>query len=197
MSDWSGEVSSVPIRKASPATLTRILGRARTRPRPTRARPPSSVFPDGGPRPHGPRARGDRAELERTLQLQELPTLPQARVLEPASSSSTGTGDAGVLRFEDGYAYAIRIESHNHPSAVEPYGGAATGIGGIPSGRPRGRGKADRAQRPSFLRPPRPRTRRPSPGREEPAVPCGGRHRRNPGLRQPRGRADRFGVRLL
>ena len=42
-----------------------------------------------------------------------------------------GTGDAGVLRFEDGYAYALRIESHNHPSAVEPYGGAATGIGGI------------------------------------------------------------------
>ncbi|MGA8425943.1 MAG: phosphoribosylformylglycinamidine synthase subunit PurL, partial [Thermoplasmata archaeon] len=42
-----------------------------------------------------------------------------------------GTGDAGVLRFEDGYAYAIRIESHNHPSAIEPYGGAATGIGGI------------------------------------------------------------------
>jgi phosphoribosylformylglycinamidine synthase II len=42
-----------------------------------------------------------------------------------------GTGDAGVVRFEDGYAYALRIESHNHPSAVEPYGGAATGIGGI------------------------------------------------------------------
>jgi phosphoribosylformylglycinamidine synthase len=42
-----------------------------------------------------------------------------------------GTGDAGVLEFEDGFAYAIRIESHNHPSAVEPYGGAATGIGGI------------------------------------------------------------------
>ena len=48
---------------------------------------------------------------------------PRARVL--------GTGDAGVMRFEDGYAYALRIESHNHPSAVEPYGGAATGIGGI------------------------------------------------------------------
>ncbi len=42
-----------------------------------------------------------------------------------------GTGDAGVVRFEPGYAYALRIESHNHPSAVEPYGGAATGIGGI------------------------------------------------------------------
>ena len=42
-----------------------------------------------------------------------------------------GTGDAGVLKFSPGFAYAIRIESHNHPSAVEPYGGAATGIGGI------------------------------------------------------------------
>ena len=42
-----------------------------------------------------------------------------------------GTGDAGVLRFEAEYAYALRVESHNHPSAVEPYGGAATGIGGI------------------------------------------------------------------
>ncbi len=42
-----------------------------------------------------------------------------------------GTGDAGVMKFEDGFAYALRIESHNHPSAVEPYGGAATGIGGI------------------------------------------------------------------
>jgi phosphoribosylformylglycinamidine synthase len=48
---------------------------------------------------------------------------PKSRVL--------GTGDAGVMRFENGYAYALRIESHNHPSAVEPYGGAATGIGGI------------------------------------------------------------------
>ncbi len=42
-----------------------------------------------------------------------------------------GTGDAGVLRFEGEFAYALRIESHNHPSAIEPYGGAATGIGGI------------------------------------------------------------------
>ena len=40
-------------------------------------------------------------------------------------------GDAGVMRFDESHAYALRIESHNHPSAVEPYGGAATGIGGI------------------------------------------------------------------
>ena len=40
-------------------------------------------------------------------------------------------GDAGVMEFDEDHAYALRIESHNHPSAVEPYGGAATGIGGI------------------------------------------------------------------
>ena len=40
-------------------------------------------------------------------------------------------GDAGVMEFDAENAYSLRIESHNHPSAVEPYGGAATGIGGI------------------------------------------------------------------
>jgi phosphoribosylformylglycinamidine synthase len=38
---------------------------------------------------------------------------------------------AGVLDVGDGIAAAIRIESHNHPSAIEPYQGAATGAGGI------------------------------------------------------------------
>ena len=40
-------------------------------------------------------------------------------------------GDAGVVEFDADHAYALRIESHNHPSAIEPYGGATTGIGGI------------------------------------------------------------------
>ncbi|MFX1273902.1 MAG: phosphoribosylformylglycinamidine synthase subunit PurL [Promethearchaeota archaeon] len=39
--------------------------------------------------------------------------------------------DAGVIGIGDGYCLAFRIESHNHPSAIEPYHGAATGIGGI------------------------------------------------------------------
>jgi len=43
-----------------------------------------------------------------------------------------GVGDnAGVVRIGDGLAVAFKIESHNHPSAVEPYQGAATGVGGI------------------------------------------------------------------
>jgi phosphoribosylformylglycinamidine synthase II len=39
--------------------------------------------------------------------------------------------DAGVLDVGDGYVLTVHIESHNHPSAVEPYGGAATGVGGV------------------------------------------------------------------
>jgi len=43
-----------------------------------------------------------------------------------------GPGEnAGVLRLPAGWAVAFKIESHNHPSAVEPYQGAATGAGGI------------------------------------------------------------------
>jgi phosphoribosylformylglycinamidine synthase II len=39
--------------------------------------------------------------------------------------------DAGVIEFDDDHYYCAALESHNHPSAIEPYGGAATGIGGI------------------------------------------------------------------
>ena len=56
--------------------------------------------------------------------LREFPTTGP-RVLQ-------GPGEnAGVLRLRDGWAVAFKIESHNHPSAVEPYQGAATGVGGI------------------------------------------------------------------
>src|SRR2546430_11319227 len=43
-------------------------------------------------------------------------------------------GDAGVVEFDEDHAYAPRIRSHNHPSAIEPYGGADTGIGGDSGG---------------------------------------------------------------
>ena len=43
-----------------------------------------------------------------------------------------GPGEnAGVVEMGDGWALAFKVESHNHPSAVEPYEGAATGVGGI------------------------------------------------------------------
>src|SRR5258707_1427946 len=44
-----------------------------------------------------------------------------------------GPGEnAGVLDLGDGTAVAFKVEAHNHPSAVEPFQGAATGIGGVP-----------------------------------------------------------------
>ncbi|MCB9837768.1 MAG: phosphoribosylformylglycinamidine synthase subunit PurS [Phycisphaeraceae bacterium] len=38
--------------------------------------------------------------------------------------------NAGVIRFDDENAVCVKVETHNHPSAIEPYGGAATGVGG-------------------------------------------------------------------
>jgi phosphoribosylformylglycinamidine synthase len=56
-----------------------------------------------------------------------LRTLPTA-----GSDVLAGPGEnAGVVSIGDGQAVAFKIESHNHPSAVEPYQGAATGVGGI------------------------------------------------------------------
>ena len=42
-----------------------------------------------------------------------------------------GEENAGIIDVGDGWAIAFKIESHNHPSAVEPFEGAATGVGGI------------------------------------------------------------------
>jgi phosphoribosylformylglycinamidine synthase II len=59
-----------------------------------------------------------------------LRTLPTGG--EPGDGILAGPGEnAGVITIGDGLAVAFKIESHNHPSAVEPYQGAATGVGGI------------------------------------------------------------------
>src|SRR6266571_2842464 len=42
-----------------------------------------------------------------------------------------GEENAGVVDIGDGWAIAFKMESHNHPSAIEPFQGAATGVGGI------------------------------------------------------------------
>ncbi|MEM2111054.1 MAG: phosphoribosylformylglycinamidine synthase subunit PurL [Candidatus Bathyarchaeia archaeon] len=39
--------------------------------------------------------------------------------------------NAGIIQFESEYAIAAKVETHNHPSAIEPFGGAATGTGGV------------------------------------------------------------------
>lgn len=59
------------------------------------------------------------------LELRKFPTTGP-RVLVKA-----GEENAGVIDIGDGWAIAFKMESHNHPSAVEPFQGAATGVGGI------------------------------------------------------------------
>ncbi|MEO0225354.1 MAG: AIR synthase-related protein, partial [candidate division WOR-3 bacterium] len=39
--------------------------------------------------------------------------------------------NSGVIEFDDDYGVCFKVETHNHPSALEPYGGASTGIGGV------------------------------------------------------------------
>jgi phosphoribosylformylglycinamidine synthase len=49
----------------------------------------------------------------------------------PLVLTKAGEENAGVVDIGDGLGIAFKIESHNHPSAIEPYEGAATGVGGI------------------------------------------------------------------
>lgn len=58
------------------------------------------------------------------VHLKRLPTSAPHVLVGPGEN-------AGVIDAGDGIALALRIESHNHPSAIEPYQGAATGVGGI------------------------------------------------------------------
>jgi phosphoribosylformylglycinamidine synthase II len=58
----------------------------------------------------------------------QLKTLPRK---DPHLLVEAGEENAGLVDIGDGLAVAFKIESHNHPSAVEPYQGAATGVGGI------------------------------------------------------------------
>lgn len=57
-----------------------------------------------------------------------LRTLPKEG---PSILAKAGEENAGLIEIGGGLAVAFKIESHNHPSAVEPYQGAATGVGGI------------------------------------------------------------------
>jgi phosphoribosylformylglycinamidine synthase II len=53
------------------------------------------------------------------------------REINPPWCFSVFEDNAGIIKFDKGYAVAAKVETHNHPSAVEPFGGAATGVGGV------------------------------------------------------------------
>ena len=63
------------------------------------------------------------------VHLKQFSELPQET---PLGKTLAGIGEnAGVIDIGQGYAVTFKVESHNHPSYVEPYQGAATGVGGI------------------------------------------------------------------
>ena len=51
--------------------------------------------------------------------------------LDPSWCISVFEDNAGIIEFDKNYAIAAKVETHNHPSAIEPFGGAATGTGGV------------------------------------------------------------------
>jgi phosphoribosylformylglycinamidine synthase len=51
--------------------------------------------------------------------------------INPRWCFSVFEDNAGIVTFDKGYGIAAKVETHNHPSAVEPFGGAATGVGGV------------------------------------------------------------------
>ena len=51
--------------------------------------------------------------------------------IQPNWCFSVFEDNAGIITFDKGYGIAAKVETHNHPSAVEPFGGAATGVGGV------------------------------------------------------------------
>ena len=59
------------------------------------------------------------------------PLLSRLPSYSPRLLVTPGAENAGVVDIGDGLAVVMKIESHNHPSAVEPFQGAATGVGGI------------------------------------------------------------------
>ena len=51
--------------------------------------------------------------------------------INPPWCFSVFEDNAGIIEFDKGYGIAAKVETHNHPSAIEPFGGAATGVGGV------------------------------------------------------------------
>lgn len=51
--------------------------------------------------------------------------------INPSWCFSVFEDNAGIIHFDKDYGIAIKVETHNHPSAIEPFGGAATGVGGV------------------------------------------------------------------
>ena len=70
-------------------------------------------------------------EVERFENLIKSTVFAVTKELDKPWCLSVFEDNAGVIEFDDAHAVCFKVETHNHPSAIEPYGGAATGIGGV------------------------------------------------------------------
>ena len=101
--------------------------------------------------------------------------------------------NAGVVKFDEKQCVCFKVETHNHPSALEPYGGANTGLGGVirdPLGTGLGARPVCNTDVFCFAPPDTPYESLP-PGVLHPRTRGQGRRRRRPRLRQPHGDPDR------
>ena len=73
----------------------------------------------------------DQAWSEHCCYKSSKPVLEETVFGLKSSKKVIAREDAGIMEFDEKHYYAVGLESHNHPSALDPYGGSATGIGGI------------------------------------------------------------------
>ncbi|MDR1611631.1 MAG: phosphoribosylformylglycinamidine synthase subunit PurL [Planctomycetota bacterium] len=77
------------------------------------------------------RYRENGGEPERIDNLLKTTIVRATRELDREWCWSVFEDNSGVIDFDGDYGIAVKVETHNHPSAIEPYGGAGTGIGGV------------------------------------------------------------------
>lgn len=91
------------------------------------------------PRPNAEKAESQKAKTEE-VEIRYANLLKETIVRATEELMREGRGprclsvfkdNAGIIDFDGEYAIAFKAETHNHPSAIEPYGGAATGVGGV------------------------------------------------------------------
>ena len=98
-----------------------------------RSLPNTTINPDGSATIHN-LLKSTIADATFTLieqAAEEKQSNPNAQDTMGGGCLSVFVDNAGVIRFDENNAIAVKVETHNHPSAIEPYGGAATGIGGV------------------------------------------------------------------
>ncbi|MBN1342164.1 MAG: phosphoribosylformylglycinamidine synthase subunit PurS [Phycisphaerae bacterium] len=96
----------------------------------------SAIQYRGAPMPAGPRATGTAAGNGQTVEIRYDNLLRDTfaavtHALAKPWCISVFEDNAGIIEFDEEMGVAFKVETHNHPSAIEPYGGAATGIGGV------------------------------------------------------------------